>query len=337
MLTVLFILILGVPAAVTLLAGIEDFLSRRIRPTRAQLTGRLQQMVGVGLLAEHPSQLEILTAAVRLAAWLTALAGILAEMLHVWSGADGIAIWLVFACGSLEIVRWFSHDVPGCAEPSRMLSTLVVWLSLLGAIAGAGCLFGTFDLAAISTVQARSGFWTAAVQPLGCGVFLVAAAALCISWRGRRRDVELIEQLTALVLALLFVELYCGGWHFWGISTYTTSNDVSFSAAVLRSLVVMVKLTAALCVVAWIRGKSRLRRRPDVYAVTEKLLLPMAAVNFMAALAAETWIAPRDVVTRSVLGWIAAVGAVTYGLMFHQLRMSAMREWWTARESEAGG
>ena len=332
MVTTVLFLCLGIPAAVCLMIVVEEYIAAGRPITRDRMVKRLRHVFGAGLLFEKASAGESAGGALRLFAWTAALGSVLAEMLHVWPAGNGIAIWLVLMCGGLEIMRYLSATGAD-RKSAALLGNMTAWLAIICAMAGLGFLFGSFNFATIALVQARAGFWTAAVQPLGCAVFVFAAIALCLIWRDRPRDIELIEYLQCIVLALLAVGLFGGGWHFWGISTYTSGDDDGWATAVLRVMVVAAKSVAVLCGLSCMRSKSAARRAHDI---TGNVLLAVSGANLMVALAAETWLRPEDFLTRGLLSWIVAGGVIAYGSMFHRTRMTAIWKGQVADEVETG-
>ncbi|TWU12420.1 hypothetical protein CA54_12440 [Symmachiella macrocystis] len=333
--TTFLILCCGIPAAVCWMIVVEEYLITGRRITRARLVQRGRKIFGAGLISQPASLAHAFGGAFRLFAWTAALGSVLAEMMSAWPASQGIAVWLVVACGGLEIVRYLPV-VGSCGEFSALLRTMTTWLTMVCALAGLGFLFGSYNLANIANVQAQAGSWVAIVQPLGCAVFLLAVGVLCLSRADPPQEIELIVHLQCIVLALLTIGLFGGGWYFWGITTYTTDDTFTTAAVVLRAMVVAVKLAAVLCGLAWLRTKCAARQTSDVENIAGNLLLAVAGTNLMIALTTETWLRPDDFMTRGLLSWIVAGGMITYGLMFHRTHVTALWKGMVVDKTETG-
>ncbi len=333
--TTFLILCSGIPAAVCLMIFVEEYITTSRRITRARMLQRLRQIFGPGLISQPASVANAFGGAFRLFAWTAALGSVLAEMLNAWPTTEGIAIWLVVACGGLEIVRYLSA-AGGSGEFLALLRTMITWLTIVCALAGLGFLFGSYNLANIANVQAQAGSWTAAIQPLGCAVFVITLGALCLRRSDLPHEIELIVHLQCIVLALLTVGLFGGGWYFWGITTYTTDNNLTAAAVVLRAMVVAAKLAALLCGLAWLRTKCAVRQTSEVESIAGYVLLAVAGTNLMIALTTETWLRPNDFMTRGLLSWIVVGGMITYGLMFHRTHVTALWKGMVVDETETG-
>ncbi|QDT46655.1 hypothetical protein Pan258_06740 [Symmachiella dynata] len=333
--TTFLILCCGIPAAVCWMIVVEEYLITGHRLTRARLLQRLRQIFGAGLISQPASVAQSVGGAFRLFVWTAALGSVLAEMLYAWPATQGIAIWLVVACGGLEIVRYLPV-AGGCGEFAALLRTMTTWLTIVCALAGLGFLFGSYNLANLAEFQAQAGSWAAAIQPLGCAVFVLAVGALCLRRPDLPHEIELIVHLQCIVLSLLTVGLFGGGWYFWGITTYTTDDTLTAAAVVLRAMVVAVKLAAVLCGLAWLRTKCAARQTSDVESIAGNVLLAVAGINLMIALTTETWLRPDDFMTRGLLSWIVAGGMITYGLMFHRTHVTALWKGMVVDNTETG-
>ncbi|MFN7804851.1 MAG: complex I subunit 1/NuoH family protein, partial [Planctomycetaceae bacterium] len=179
-----------------------------------------------------------------------------------------IGLLFVFAVGSLGVYGvilggWASNSKYSLLGGLRSSAQLVSYEIPLGlSVIGVLLFAGSLNMETIMTEQARSGWWWVAVQPLGFVVFMVSgcAEATRLPFDLPECEQELIagyhteytgmkfgmfafaEYLHMITIAFLAVILFFGGWHFWGLAPYTEANEVGLFGALVRVLVLNVKV-----------------------------------------------------------------------------------------------
>ena len=169
-------------------------------------------------------------------------------------------------------------------------------LGILGVVLASGSL----RLDSIIDSQAASGLWNAFSQPLGLGVFLIAsfAEAARLPFDLPECEQELIggyhteyggmklllfliaEFLHMVVAAFLIVILFFGGWHIWGMTA--PGEAIGWFEAILRVLVLMVKVLAVILFFMLVRWSWPRFRFDQLMNLAWKVMLPLGLVNLVA-------------------------------------------------------
>jgi len=325
----LLLLAVGLPLLVVFFVALDTRLSEGAFPTRAKLIARLRSMTDGGMLSN--SENFRFSTPLRLWCWLTTLAIFLAEL---YQQCHNTAIAALIACGALELLTLaagVASKQKSTAAESTWWQASLAWLAIVGSLAAVGSLYGTLDASEIAAAQAAGGLWTILVLPAGSLLFFLGAALCLIPVRGAPRDVELLQATRAITLSLATLLLYCGGWHFWGISTYTTGNELSAVAAGMCGVVILLKWTILLSAAAWFAARRVAGWSRERFQRVGGVLGVLLGVSLLTRLVLETWIATDDKTTRVLLAWIAAAGLAVYGLMFHSTILANARRGLTTK------
>jgi NADH-quinone oxidoreductase subunit H len=265
--------------------------------------------------------------------------------LLVAPGID-VGVIYVFALSSMAVYGvilggWASNNkysfFGGLRSSAQMIAyELPLGLGILGVILATGSL----RLDRIIAAQAESGLWFAITQPLGFLVFLVAAFAesarlpfdlpeceqeLVGGYHTEYSGIKLVMFLTAefihmVTAAFLISILFLGGWHFWGI-TGTAANEITWSAAITRVLVLAVKIFACVVFFMLVRWSWPRFRFDQLMTLAWKVMLPLGIVNLVAVaifdeLRLAGWLGRSPAVAAMIVtcgGWIVALA--TWGLV----------------------
>jgi NADH-quinone oxidoreductase subunit H len=270
--------------------------------------------------------------------------------LVVAPGFDAGLIY-VFALSSIAVYGvilggWASNNkysfLGGLRSSAQLIAyELPLGLGLLGVVLYSGSL----ELETIIGDQAASGVWNIFLQPIGFVVFLVAAFAESArlpfdlpeceqeliggyhtEYAGMRLLLYLIaEFLHMITVSFLIVILFFGGWHFWGLTG--SGNDVTWTTAILRVLVLMVKVLGVILFFMMARWSWPRFRFDQLMTLAWKVMLPMGLVNLVAvAVLAEyghnvsIWLAVAAM-------WIVAIITWTVGGMAAPLATDNRPRW----------
>ena len=138
------------------------------------------------------------------------------------------------------------------------------------------------------------------MQPLGFVVFLVAAFAESArlpfdlpeceqeliggyhtEYAGMRLLMYLIAEFLHMVtVSFLIVILFFGGWHLWGLTG--ADNNVTWTTAIIRVLVLMVKVLGVILFFMMARWSWPRFRFDQLMTLAWKVMLPMGLVNLVA-------------------------------------------------------
>jgi NADH-quinone oxidoreductase subunit H len=172
---------------------------------------------------------------------------------------------------------------------------LPMGLGILGVVLVAGSL----NLDYIITEQAKSGCWYVFAQPLGFIVFVIAAFAEAArlpfdlpeceqelvggyhtEYAGLKLLMFLVAEFLHMITAsFLIVILFLGGWHFWGITG--ASDEVTWFQAVLRIIVLSVKIFGVILFFMLTRWSWPRFRFDQLMALAWKIMLPLGIANFV--------------------------------------------------------
>ncbi|MCY2966176.1 MAG: NADH-quinone oxidoreductase subunit NuoH [Planctomycetota bacterium] len=265
-----------------------------------------------------------------------------------WPGSEPIALTIapnidigvlfVFAVGSLGVYGvilggWASNNKYSLLGGLRSSAQLVSYEIPLGlSVIGVLLFSGSLKMETIMTAQAASGWWWVAIQPLGFVVFMVSgcAEAARLPFDLPECEQELVggyhteytgmkfgmfafaEYLHMITVAFLAVILFFGGWHFWGLAPYTEANEVGFFGAVVRVVVLNVKVLLMIFLFMWIRWSWPRFRYDQLMDLAWKAMIPLGLVNLVICAFCQEFLAQDDYVTRAVLGWLAVAGCFAW-------------------------
>jgi NADH-quinone oxidoreductase subunit H len=226
--------------------------------------------------------------------------------LVVAPGVD-VGVVYVFALASIAVYGvilggWASNSKYSFLGGLRSSAQLIAYeipmgLGILGVVLASGSL----NLTTIITAQAQQG-WFALVQPLGFIVFVVAAFAeaarlpfdlpeaeqeLIGGYHTEYSGMKLIMYLIAEFLhmitsAVLIVILFLGGWHFPLITDDPTATSIGWGTAIIRILVLQLKIFAVILFFMWVRWSWPRFRYDQLMSFAWKIMLPLGLVNLVA-------------------------------------------------------
>lgn len=255
-----------------------------------------------------------------------------------------IGLLFVFAIGSLGVYGvilggWASNNKYSLLGGLRSSAQLVSYEIPLGlSVIGILLFSGSLRLETIITAQAQSGWWWIFVQPLGFLVFIVSgcAEASRLPFDLPECEQELVggyhteytamkfgmfafaEYLHLITVAFLTVNLYLGGWHFWGLAPFTEANEVGWIGAILRVLVLNVKMLLVIFFFMWIRWSWPRFRYDQLMDIAWKVMIPLGLLNLLVCAVCQEFFKPDDYVIRAALGWLAVLGCVVYAAVTAQ-------------------
>jgi NADH-quinone oxidoreductase subunit H len=250
-----------------------------------------------------------------------------------------IGLLFVFAIGSLGVYGvilggWASNNKYSLLGGLRSSAQLVSYEIPLGlSVIGILLFSGSLRMETIITAQAESGWWWAAIQPLGFIVFLISgcAEASRLPFDLPECEQELVggyhteytamkfgmfafaEYLHLITVAFLTVNLYFGGWHLWGITPY--ADEVGWIGALLRIIVLNTKMLLVIFFFMWIRWSWPRFRYDQLMNIAWKVMIPLGMINLIVCAVCQEFLRPDDYLTRAVLGWLAVIGCVVYAAL----------------------
>ena len=213
----------------------------------------------------------------------------------------------VFALSSITVYGvilggWASNNkysfLGGLRSSAQMIAyELPLGLGILGVVLATGSL----RLDTIIGQQAESGVWFAFAQPLGFVVFLTAAFAeaarlpfdlpeceqeLVGGYHTEYNGMKLVCFLTSefihmITASFLIVILFFGGWHLWGL-TGTPQTEITWWLALLRIVVLMLKITVVILFFMLIRWTWPRFRFDQLMTLAWKVMLPLGIANLVA-------------------------------------------------------
>jgi len=143
-----------------------------------------------------------------------------------------------------------------------------------------------------------NGPWFAIAQPLGFIVFVIAAFAEAArlpfdlpeaeqeliggyhtEYSGMKLLLFLIAEFLHMITAsFLIVILFLGGWHFWGL---TGGSEMSWLTAILRIVVLAVKIMAVIVTFMIVRWSWPRFRFDQLMSLAWKVMVPLGLVNLV--------------------------------------------------------
>lgn len=264
--------------------------------------------------------------------------------------AVDVGLIYVFAVSSISVYGvilggWASNSkysfLGGLRSSAQLIAyELPLGLGILGVVVAAS----TLNLDEIIHHQAATGVWFAFAQPLGFIVFVTAAFAEAArlpfdlpeceqelvggyhtEYAGMKLLLFLVaEYLHMLTAAFLIVILFLGGWHFWGI-TGTSAENVGWFTAILRVLVLCVKIFLVIAFFMLVRWSWPRFRFDQLMSLAWKVMLPLGLINVIAVAVMEqlefsllapylgarlsSWLMILPAVAVAIIAWLAVAYA----------------------------
>lgn len=261
--------------------------------------------------------------------------------LTIAPGMD-IGLLYVFAISSLGVYGvilggWASNNkysFLGGLRSSAQLISYEIPLSL--SVIGVLLLSRSLRMEDIMVQQAQSGWWWIALQPMGFIVFLISgfAESARLPFDLPEAEQELVggyhteytamkfgmfalsEYMHMIIVALLAVIVYFGGWHFWGLAPYQPGDEVTILGGLIRVAVLSLKVLAMVMFFMWVRWSWPRFRYDQLMDIAWKVMIPAGLINLVVSAVAEEFLNPGDYFLRAVIGWVTlfasiAVAAVT--------------------------
>jgi NADH-quinone oxidoreductase subunit H len=215
-----------------------------------------------------------------------------------------VGIVYVFALSSIAVYGvilggWASNNKYSFLGALRSSAQLISYEIPLGlGLLGVVLLAGTLRLDKIIEEQASTGIWNVFLQPLGFFVFAVAATAEAArlpfdlpeaeqeliggyhtEYSGMKLLLFLIAEFLHMITAsFLIVILFLGGWHFWGL---TGGSEMSWLTAILRIVVLAVKIMAVIVTFMIVRWSWPRFRFDQLMSLAWKVMVPLGLVNLV--------------------------------------------------------
>jgi NADH-quinone oxidoreductase subunit H len=247
--------------------------------------------------------------------------------------APGVDVGLiyVFALSSIAVYGvilggWASNSKYSFLGGLRSSAQLIAYELPLGlGILGVAMAAGSLNLTTIIVEQGQHG-WYAFFQPLGFIVFVIAAFAEAArlpfdlpeaeqeliggyhtEYSGMKLIMYLIAEFMHMITAsFLIVILFLGGWHFPWITGDPAAASIGWGEAILRILVLQVKIFLVILFFMWVRWSWPRFRFDQLMNLGWKIMLPLGIVNFvaMACLYEARYINDPE---QTATGWTAIV------------------------------
>ena len=224
--------------------------------------------------------------------------------LVVAPGVD-VGMLYVFAVSSIAVYGvilggWASNNKYSFLGGLRSSAQLIAYELPLGlGILGVVLATGSLRLDRIISDQAAMGVWNIVAQPLGFVVFAVASFAEAArlpfdlpeaeqeliggyhtEYGGMKLLLFLIAEFLHMVTAsFLIVILFFGGWHLWGVTG--SDNDITWTTAILRIVVLAVKIFAVILFFMLVRWTWPRFRFDQLMALAWKVMLPLGLINLV--------------------------------------------------------
>src|SRR5215510_290535 len=249
-----------------------------------------------------------------------------------------IGLVLVFAISSLGVYGvvvggWASNSKYSFLGALRSSAQLISYEIPLGlSVIGLMLYAGSLRMETIVTAQAASGWWWFAVQPLAFLVFMISGCAEStrLPFDLPECEQELVagyhceytgmkfgmfafaEYLHMITVAFLAVLLFFGGWHLWFLAPFTEGDQVSWLGALVRVVVLSVKVLMMIFFFMWIRWSWPRFRYDQLMDLAWKAMIPLGVVNLIVCAVCQEFLRQDDMFTRCLLGWLAVIGCVVY-------------------------
>jgi NADH-quinone oxidoreductase subunit H len=254
-----------------------------------------------------------------------------------------VGLVYVFALSSIAVYGvilggWSSNNKYSFLGGLRSSAQLIAYEIPLGlALLGVVLASGTLRLDRIISDQAAPGStWNAFMQPLGFFVFVVASFAESArlpfdlpeaeqeliggyhtEYSGMKLLLFLIaEFLHMMTAAFLIVILFLGGWHLWGLTGSSEAAAITWPIAILRVVVLGVKVLLVILFFMLIRWSWPRFRFDQLMSLAWKVMLPLGLVNLVAVAVLTEYFTEMPLVLRAGISWIVTIAAwVVAGLL----------------------
>jgi hypothetical protein len=123
------------------------------------------------------------------------------------------------------------------------------------------------------------------------------------------------------------VILFFGGWHLWGLAPHTDANQVTWIGAIIRVAVLSVKVLLTIFFFMWIRWSWPRFRYDQLMDLAWKTMIPLGVVNLFVSAVCQEFLAPGDMLTRCLLGWLAVAGVILYMAMSARPPIGSQARW----------
>jgi NADH-quinone oxidoreductase subunit H len=252
-----------------------------------------------------------------------------------------VGLIYVFALSSIAVYGvilggWASNNKYSFLGGLRSSAQLIAYEIPLGlGILGVVLASGTLRLDRIIVVQSTTA-WNAFMQPLGLFVFVVAsfAEAARLPFDLPEAEQELIggyhteysgmklllfliaEFLHMMTAAFLIVILFFGGWHLWGLTGANENGAVTWPIAILRIVVLGVKVLLVILFFMLIRWSWPRFRFDQLMSLAWKVMLPLGVVNLVTIAVLTEYFSSTPLAVRAAISWIVTIAAwIVAGLL----------------------
>jgi NADH-quinone oxidoreductase subunit H len=253
-----------------------------------------------------------------------------------------VGLIYVFALSSIAVYGvilggWASNNKYSFLGGLRSSAQLIAYEIPLGlGILGVVLASGSLRLDRIIIDQATTGAWNAFMQPLGLFVFVVAsfAEAARLPFDLPEAEQELIggyhteysgmklllfliaEFLHMMTAAFLIVILFFGGWHLWGLTGANEDAAVTWPIAILRIVVLGVKVLLVILFFMLIRWSWPRFRFDQLMSLAWKVMLPLGIVNLVTIAVLTEYFSSTPLAVRAAISWVVTIAAwIVAGLL----------------------
>ena len=260
-------------------------------------------------------------------------------VLTVAPGVD-IGLLYVFAVGSLGVYGvilggWASNSKYSLLGGLRSSAQLVSYEIPLGlSVIGVFLLSGSMNLEKITNMQAESGWWWIALQPLGFTVFLISgfAESTRLPFDLPECEQELVggyhteytamkfgmfalaEYQHMITISFLSVILYFGGWHLWGVTPLVEPGDVTLLGALLCIGVLTFKILMMIFFFMWVRWSWPRFRYDQLMDLAWKMMIPLGVVNLVVSASAQQFLPGDAFLMKAVVSWATIAALFGYAV-----------------------
>jgi NADH-quinone oxidoreductase subunit H len=252
-----------------------------------------------------------------------------------------IGLLFVLAISSLGVYGvilggWASNNKYSFLGGLRSSAQLVSYELPLGlSVMGVLLLTGTLRMEEMMRMQAATGWWLIVIQPLGFIVFMVSgcAEAARLPFDLPECEQELVagyhteytgmkfgmfalsEYMHMITISMLAVIMFFGGWHFWGLTPDTPGNQVGLGGAILRIIILQVKVFLLIFFFMWIRWSWPRFRYDQLMSIGWKYMIPIGLLNLLVSAIAQEFLPYDAFVAKAVLSWLTLAGCVIWVAM----------------------
>jgi NADH-quinone oxidoreductase subunit H len=253
-----------------------------------------------------------------------------------------VGLIYVFALSSIAVYGvilggWASNNKYSFLGGLRSSAQLIAYEIPLGlGILGVVLASGSLRLDRIIIDQATTGAWNAFMQPLGLFVFVVAsfAEAARLPFDLPEAEQELIggyhteysgmklllfliaEFLHMMTAAFLIVIQFFGGWHLWGLTGANEDAAVTWPIAILRIVVLGVKVLLVILFFMLIRWSWPRFRFDQLMSLAWKVMLPLGIVNLVTIAVLTEYFSSTPLAIRAAISWVVTIAAwIVAGLL----------------------